>query len=75
MGVILALSCYCIFLALQWHSCKYGTLLDKRGCASTDEIYCSIYMAFAEELSIGVGVEAVLVAVDTTSVVDGLISS
>lgn len=75
LWVILVLGRYCISLAVQRLSCKYETLLDDHDCASTDEIYCSVDVALAEELAIGVGVEGVLEAVDTTSVVDGSISS
>ena len=63
------------FLVFHWLSDLEGAVLEDRSCIAEDEIDCAGYGAISVELSHGVGVKCVLVAIHGASVEDRHVTS
>nr|GLL28105.1 hypothetical protein BHE74_00043207 [Ipomoea trifida] len=70
-----ALGRYGDLLLVHRFSCVYHAVLEDNGGVSEDEIDGSVDVTFLVELSLGVGVEGVLVAFEAAAVEDGKIGA
>lgn len=73
VGIVFALCCDSVLLAGHGFFGADVAVLEDDGGVSENEIYSSVNVAFAVELSVGMGVERVLKAVNAAAVEDGLV--
>lgn len=66
-----SLGCHYVHLPDHWPPCVDHAILEYDCCVPEYEIYSAIDVAISVKLSLGVGVESVLVTFEATTVEDG----